>query len=243
MIDTPSAVCASRPPGTWFLALHCAVLTLAATHACFAPDLERTRYGCSATAPECPPGFQCQAPWCEPIGAQRDQGETTDQAGATGDLGPTPGPDLARPPGCADGGGYALGTAWACPGTFGTNKAPGTLCAKGFAVCKAAAPALTALDLANCRRLKGMYIAESIGSYRTDVNQAKCDASEQTRVVYGCGESARAQDTRAACSDFGQVVDCTYNTTQMRCPTTPFTNIDLISNPTPTDGVLCCPNP
>jgi hypothetical protein len=210
--------------------------------ACFRPDLANVRFLCTAGQPECDPGYECREGYCLlPGESPPDLGASMDAAAPDGSPAP---PDLATAAGCASGRGFGVGKAWACPGTFGgTGMSAFTLCARGFRLCTDVGAHISAEDLKACRRLPGMFVANVIGSYRSQSSQGKCDSSEPTRELFGCGANSRSLSSTVLCGGFSQVVDCVANTTQMMCPATPFTTVDLVTNPTPTDGVLCCPVP
>lgn len=222
---------------TWIL-LFSLTLLVVGIWACFQPDLSNVRFTCTGDGKpdDCPGGYECFAGQCllmwEGDAASVPDG-STDQA--------PPGPDLATAAGCASGQGYAVGQAFACPGAFGgTGKGASTLCARGYRLCSKTAGHLAATDLKACRNLPGMYIGDVIGSYQTDPGQAVCDGTQPRRQVFGCGKNSRSLSAGVKCGGFEQVVDFTANTTQMTAPAGMFSTVDLINNPTPTDGALCC---
>ena len=225
---------------TWVLLFSLALLT-AGIWACFSPDLGAVRFTCTGDGlPEdCPSGYQCRERLCllpgEPL---PDLASPSDSGPA--DQAPPP-PDLATASGCASGQGYAVGQAFACPGTFGgTGKGASTLCASGYRLCRKTAGHLGTADLKACRLLPGMYIGDVIGSYQVDPGQAVCDGTQPRRQVFGCGKNSRSLSAGVKCGGFEQVVDFTANTTQMTAPAGMFSSVDLINNPSPTDGALCC---
>lgn len=228
---------------TCFLLLALALLA-AGIWACFQPDLSNVRNLCTAELPLCDPGYECREGWCLFPGEPVPGDMATLPDGGTADAGPLP-PDLATAAGCASGQGFAVGQAFACPGTFGgTSKGASTLCALGYRQCQKTAGHLSPADLKACRSLPGMYIGAVIGSYQVDPGQAVCDGTQPRRQVFGCGKNSRSLSAGVKCGGFEQVVDFTANTTQMTAPAGMFSSVDLINNPNPTDGALCClPSP
>jgi hypothetical protein len=85
-----------------------------------------------------------------------------------------------------------------------------------------------------------MFIGALVGSYNIDSSLGQCDGTQPKRQLFGCGKNSRSLSAGIKCGGFEQVVDCTYNTTDMTCPPGMFSTVDLVSNPTPTDGALCC---
>ena len=208
---------------------------------CFSPDLSNVMFKCSEQDSQCPPGNVCRAPWCVPIDAPIEDmsGSAAADQSMPADLASLP--DMFS--GCAGGGGYRVGLAWACPGTYGpADKKPVTLCGPGYGHCLSSKH-FTIQDLQDCRKLPGFYLAVVMGSYQSDVNLGICASiTYPNKVIYGCGNQARAQDTSLRCSGFAQVFDCTYRTTQITCPAgAQIPNLDTVISKDPQDGILCCP--
>lgn len=208
---------------------------------CFSPDLTNVMFKCSEENSQCLAGYVCRAPWCVPIDAPIEDmsGSAAADQSMPADLASVP--DMFS--GCAGGGGYRVGLAWACPGTYGpADKKPVTLCGPGYGHCLSSKH-FTLQDLQDCRKLPGFYLAVVLGSYQSDVNLGICASiTYPNKLIYGCGNQARAQDTSLRCSGFAQVFDCTYRTTQITCPAgAQIPNLDTVISKDPQDGILCCP--
>lgn len=206
---------------------------------CFSPDLSNVMFRCTEEDAQCQPGYICQAPWCVPVDSTAADMSLVSDLQSASDLAVAP--DMLS--GCAGGGGYRLGLAWACPGTYGpADKKPVTLCGPGYGHCLSSKH-FTLQDLQDCRKLPGFYLAVVMGSYQSDVNLGICASiTYPNKVIYGCGNQARAQDTSLRCSGFAQVFDCTYRTTQITCPSgAQIPNLDTVISKDPQDGILCCP--
>lgn len=223
-----------------FYALFAAVIV-----GCFSPDFSTATILCSADKPECPPEYTCEAPYCVPksTAGQADQAVGSTDAAMNADMAFPP--DMTTRKGCADGKGYPVGSAWACPGAWGPYLIPPkpavSLCASGFSVCKSANPFISPTALQECRSLKGFYVADMFANQYLD-NAPTCTPGMNYRVIYGCGEAARATDFATACGFFAQAMECDRgrNKTQIKCDLA-FGKIDDLDNRTGVDGVLCCP--
>jgi len=209
---------------------------------CFSPDFSTATILCSADKPDCPPGYVCQSSYCVPEStAQVDQSVNRADA-ATQDMAIPP-PDMTRS-GCASGGGYPVGKAWACPGRWGIPIASAqTLCdaTRSYKVCKTIGSVISGVDLLTCRSLNGFYAIDLVGSHKLGVVQPNCTFSDPIRVLFGCGEPARATDFTTLCGGFGQAVDCSDNRSGIVCPGNPPGSIEQFTNSLGIDGVLCCP--
>lgn len=209
---------------------------------CFNPDLSTATILCSAEKPDCPPEYTCQTPYCVPkaTAMQADLSLSTADGSTAPDLAIPPA-DMARR-GCADGKGYPVGSAWACPGKWGPYhfgiKAV-SLCASGFTVCKSANPWISAQALGECRNLKGFYLSDIFANQYIN-DPPTCAPGLNYRLVYGCGEAARATDYTTLCGYFSQVMVCHQNKTDIKCENA-LKSIDELDNRTGVDGVLCCP--
>ena len=213
---------------------------------CFNPDFSTAMILCSAEKPDCPIGYVCNSPKCvrEDIVESQDLSisdiGTASTDAAVADLAFPP-PDMTRS-GCAAGGGNPVGQAWACPGKWGNPYGSAQkLCASGFKVCTSAIPYISAFELQACRSLKGFFAADVLGSRRVP-GQPVCTLTQPTRLLYGCGESARASDFTTECGWFSQAVDCSDIRGGIFCPGTPGI-IDQFQNAMVYDGALCCPLP
>lgn len=166
-----------------FYALFAAVIV-----GCFSPDFSTATILCSADKPECPPEYTCEAPYCVPksTAGQADQAVGSTDAAMTGDMAFPP--DMTTRKGCADGKGYPVGSAWACPGGWGPYLLPPkpavSLCASGFSVCKSANPFISPTALQECRSLfqSTLPSEERSDSTWTQYNSSRLRARSLTRI-------------------------------------------------------------
>jgi hypothetical protein len=141
---------------------------------------------------------------------------------------------------CASGRGTRVGAAYACPGSFKPGQVAAQ-CAAGSAPCTSAA----GVDLAACESLSGFFLANVVGRYPVpgDLSGVQCTGTDYYRVVYGCGNPAKARGAATVCASFAQLIDCRDINSDFQCSTPPFDDISNMTNPYPLDGVLCCKKP
>lgn len=197
---------------------------------CFQPDLSHYPIRCDAQN-ACPTDQACLAGLCTATNAFSDMASGSDLS-MSADL--QTGPSF-----CKAGGGFAVGKAWACPGTFAMGTAAAQ-CAAGSSICTDA----NSVDLAACGRLNGFYIANVPGKYvyATSVPQAAlCGTSDANTlpVWFGCGNvnfsRDRSLNATNSCSGFNQNLDCqlTWNCSGGSISQVQNSNVVI-------DGVLCC---
>lgn len=200
--------------------------------ACSIPS--ESGWSCSTDGGLCPDGTACVDGVCQ---AAADMALTTDLS-VTLDLSESPdlAPTVFGPvPGCV-GPGRAVGTAFACPGTF-TAGGAGKLCAAGYSPL-ADGSKISDVD---CRALPGFYAGSVLLSrYSAGMpNSGVCLALPgvgQVRQFAGCGRSrSTVVDLVSSCVGFRQAVDVVPD------PAWDVTGntIDTASNTSVADGVLC----
>lgn len=197
--------------------------------ACFNPDTARVQYKCDAEH-ECPNGLVCDANLCvQPIPLDSSVSDQSTQ----------PTGDMAKVSGCADRGGFPVGSAFACPGAFAQGQGVNR-CAVGWTTCTSG----TMVDQSECNKLDGFFIARAPGAYLVpNRSMPLCGVvGAGNPLWFGCGD---AQATKAYvathsstfyCSDFAKSLDCTN--ASWNCPTS-FDLAKTINN-VAADGVLCC---
>lgn len=191
---------------------------------CFQPDSSRIVYRCDSANP-CPDGLACSNGTC----------------GSAMQTGSDLGGDMAetKNTGCADGMGFPVGMAWACPGTFGSGQAAGR-CAATWSICTDASK----VDLTKCNLLDGFFVADVRGKWTPAWGTSvTCVAGGMfdNKVFFGCGilaDSEYKPDTTFKCSGFGRAVSCPTLTTSWDCPGSH--DLSLAINKVLKDGVLCC---
>jgi hypothetical protein len=199
-----------------------AALVLAAS--CYNPDTAAVRYSCDEANPYCPDGLECISDVCLPPGTPPPDGGTS---------APPDGTVASR--GCKSGMGFVVGTAFACPGTFGGGSPPASqLCAANFKICTDA----QGVDQTACRKLSGFFGAQV--NVRRSNNVYSCGYDKNNPYFGGCGQSRTSiVDVPAIpmCPSFGQILSCVAD----RPWTCTSDKLDNISNTNGSDGVLCCP--
>jgi hypothetical protein len=159
-----------------------------------------------------------------------------DLASATADLGGMP-PDLdstyTTVPGCV-GLGRAVGSAFACPGTFAAGGAS-KLCASGYTPLADG----TKISDPDCRGLGGFFVGTPLLSRYTAgmPNSGVCGALPgvgQIRQFAGCGKT-RNTVVDVSCSGFRQAIDLVPDPAWDASGNT----LAEVSNSSAQDGVLC----
>lgn len=183
----------------------------------------------------CSEGQTCVSGVCQPVGAaDLSVGDlaavdlAVDAAG-TPDLDTT----FGSVPGCV-GPGRAVGSVFACLGTFGVGGAA-KLCASGYAPLADG----TRVSDPDCRALSGFFAGTPILSRYTAgaPNSGTCGALPgvgQIRQFAGCGKS-RTTVVDVSCSGFRQAIDLVPDPSWDSSGNT----LDSVSNSNPGDGVLC----
>jgi hypothetical protein len=138
--------------------------------------------------------------------------------------------DLPAVSGCARGGGTPLGSAYACPGTFGSGSGS-KQCAQGWKVCTSAA----GIDLTQCDALSGFFIADVPGFWTGTTEM--CTASTANSLWFGCGgKQMLVRTAMVQCGGFKKNMEC--RATGWNCNMKH--EINQTSNSNAEDGVLCC---
>lgn len=185
-------------------------LVLLALGACYAPDLSRVAYSCSAEHPYCPEGQRCIDGCCGggACGSLPMPLPTADGALVI-DGGTAAGSDMAAgnpyawnpsqpagpAPGCANNRGWQLGSTklYACPGKINYGTYPG-LCAAGYSP-----PAVLTIPESACSSVPwGFFASAAHGLDRQTTPTAQMrsdwnapDASYDVAYRFGCGQQSR----------------------------------------------------
>lgn len=197
---------------------------------CFNPDLSSVKFKCDAEH-ACPDGMVCDGSLC--VSPTPTDGSSSDQSMSI-DM------DAAMMSGCADGAGFPVGSAFACPGTFvetqGTKR-----CAAGWTPCTSG----LMVDLVACNKLNGFFIGRAPAAYLVP-NRAMpiCGtvAMGGNPLWFGCGDALAAKPYVAThtssfyCSDFTKSLDCAN--ASWNC--TASYDLNRTTNTVGSDGVLCC---
>lgn len=206
-------------------------LALLLSVGCYRPDLSNTVFRCTAESPQCPEAHACIDGFCRPTGQQTDQGSGDGGASQT---------DMKS--GCSSGTGFAVGRAYACPGTFAMGGAA-TLCASGWTPCTSA----TGIDLTACSQLSGFFLADVLGRRKLEAAaDSICGAPTTTQnvlAIYGCGQLKQGiHKANNVCQGFDRLNDCVE--TSIKCYPMigkPADSLSKVENLAAGDGVVCCP--
>jgi|JI102314A2RNA_FD_contig_71_1291372_length_1906_multi_12_in_0_out_0_3 hypothetical protein len=196
---------------------------------CFHPDASQVQYKCDDEN-ACPGALVCERNLClQP--AIMDSG-IIDQS-------TIPEVDMAKVSGCADRGGFSVGSAFACPGVFSLGQGVNR-CALGWTACTSG----QMVDLAACNKLDGFFIGRAPGAYAVpNRSMPFCGTGALgTPLWFGCGDAKASKPyvevhtVDFICSDFIKSLDC-FNAS-WNCPG----SYDLAKtvNNVAADGVLCC---
>ncbi len=209
---------------------------------CFNPDLTGVVFTCSAERPECPAGYSCVEGACK---AQGDfaMSPSADATSGAADLVTLDPPDLAKPSGCASGGGQSVGSAWACGESWDFGKI-NTVCASGFAPCTS----MDGVDLSACSKLPRFYVLKlnacldvSGCASLTPQTIRSCDGnlSGVPRWRFGCGAKlSTVQDCPLPCGGSSQAFRCLNTIGKYACESAASAELD--ANASNQYGVLCC---
>lgn len=135
-----------------------------------------------------------------------------------------------------------------CPGTFLTGGASGQ-CGVGWFICK-----INTLTKQECNSIPGVGIANApmhLDSNQVNPKQAVCGAAtdnSQSHFWAACGNTTGKQYAydiiSLPCQGYDQAINCDSgtNTNYWECLNNEPSNIELVKNRVPTDGVWCCTN-
>jgi len=207
---------------------------------CFNPDLTGVVHTCSAERPECLAGYSCVDNVCK---VQGDFAKSEIDAAPTADFATSDPPDLAKPSGCASGGGQSVGSAWACGESWDFGKI-NTVCAAGFVPCTS----MDGVDLSACSKLPRFYVLKlnacldvSGCASLTPQTIRSCDGnlSGVPRWRFGCGAKlSTVQDCPLPCGGSSQAFRCINTIGKYACESAATAELD--ANQSNQYGVLCC---
>jgi len=210
---------------------------------CFNPDLTGVVYTCAADNPQCPAGYSCVEGACKAQGdfAMSANGDATS---APADLVTLDPPDLAKPSGCASGGGHFVGgSAWACDQAWDFGKI-NEVCAAGFSPCIS----MDGVDLSACGKLPRFYVLKlnacldvSGCAQLTPQTIRSCDGnlSGVPRWRFGCGAKlSTVQDCPLPCGGSSQAFRCINTIGKYACESAATAELD--ANSSNQYGLLCC---
>jgi hypothetical protein len=140
-------------------------------------------------------------------------------------------PDLAKPSGCASGGGQSVGSAWACGESWDFGKI-NTVCAAGFAPCTS----MDGVDLSACSKLPRFYVLKlnacldvSGCASLTPQTIRSCDGnlSGVPRWRFGCGAKlSTVQDCPLPCGGSSQAFRCLNTIGKYACESAASAELD-----------------